>query len=238
MTRFLIHRFLSSIPVLFGIVTAVFVLARVIPGNACIAPSASGPTDEVCDAWNHREGLDRPIFVQFFKYLGNVFTGDFGESFSQRRTVVAILIERLPDHDRAVVPRPHVRDRGRRAARRHRRLPPQLAHRRRDDDRRQRRRLDAGVRARPDAAIPVRRHAQGLVDRAAVERPAVTRTRPDAVLRAVGHRQERRARLHLQLRDAQRAAAVELAHRRRRRPAPRSCPPSPSARSRWRSSPG
>ncbi len=49
-----------------------------------------------CDAWEKREGLDRAIPIQFFKYLGHVFTGDFGESFSQRRTVVQILIERLP----------------------------------------------------------------------------------------------------------------------------------------------
>jgi peptide/nickel transport system permease protein len=96
MTRFLIHRFLSAIPVLFGIITAVFLLARVIPGDPCKAALGERATDEVCDAWLRREGLDRPIFVQYFKYLGNVFTGDFGESFSQRRSVVAILIERLP----------------------------------------------------------------------------------------------------------------------------------------------
>lgn len=96
MTRFLIHRLLSSIPVLFGIVTAVFVFARVIPGDACRYALGERATDEVCDAWKHREGLDRPIWIQFFKYLANVFTGDFGESFSQRRSVVTILIERLP----------------------------------------------------------------------------------------------------------------------------------------------
>jgi peptide/nickel transport system permease protein len=96
MTRFIIHRFLSSIPVLFGIVTAVFILARVIPGDPCRAALGERATDEVCDAFARREGLDRPIWIQFWKYLGNVLTGDFGESFSQRRSVVAILIERLP----------------------------------------------------------------------------------------------------------------------------------------------
>ena len=56
MTRFLIHRFLSSIPVLFGIITAVFVLARVIPGDPCIAALGERATDEVCDAFIQREG--------------------------------------------------------------------------------------------------------------------------------------------------------------------------------------
>ena len=96
MTRFLIHRFLSCIPVLFGIITAVFVLARIIPGNPCVAALGERASEETCNAFNQREGLDRAIPVQFFKYLGNVFTGDFGESFSQRRSVVTILIERLP----------------------------------------------------------------------------------------------------------------------------------------------
>lgn len=96
MLRFILHRLLSSIPVLFGIITAVFVLARVIPGDPCRAALGERATDATCDAFSAREGLDRPIWIQFFKYLGNVFTGDFGQSFSQRRTVVAILIERLP----------------------------------------------------------------------------------------------------------------------------------------------
>jgi len=75
---------------------AVFVLARVIPGDPCRAALGERATDVTCDAFSAREGLDRPIWIQFFKYLGNVLTGDFGESFSQRRTVVDILIERLP----------------------------------------------------------------------------------------------------------------------------------------------
>jgi peptide/nickel transport system permease protein len=96
MIRFIVHRLLSSIPVLFGIITAVFVLARVIPGDPCRAALGERATAATCDAFNQREGLDQPIWVQYFKYLGNVLTGDFGESFSQRRTVVEILIERLP----------------------------------------------------------------------------------------------------------------------------------------------
>ena len=61
MTRFIIHRFLSSIPVLFGIITAVFILARVIPGDPCKAALGERATDAVCDQWVHAEGLDRPI---------------------------------------------------------------------------------------------------------------------------------------------------------------------------------
>ncbi len=96
MIRFIVHRLLSSIPVLFGIVTAVFVLARIIPGDPCRAALGERATAATCDAFSARVGLDRPIWIQFLRYLGDVLTGDFGESFSQRRSVVAILIERLP----------------------------------------------------------------------------------------------------------------------------------------------
>ena len=103
MTRFIIHRLLSSIPVLFGIVTSVFILARVIPGDPCKAALGERATDAgLRRRWPHREGLDRADLVQFFKYLGNVLTGDFGESFSQRRTVVDDPHRAAADHDRAV----------------------------------------------------------------------------------------------------------------------------------------
>lgn len=96
MTRFIVHRLISSIPVLFGIITSVFVLARIIPGDPCKAALGERATDAACDAFAQRAGLDRPVWVQYFRYLGDVLTGDFGDSFSQRRSVAAILVERLP----------------------------------------------------------------------------------------------------------------------------------------------
>jgi peptide/nickel transport system permease protein len=74
----------------------VFILARVIPSDPCRATLGERATDEICDAFNQREGLDQPIWVQFGRYLGDLLRGDLGESFSQRRSVAEILIERLP----------------------------------------------------------------------------------------------------------------------------------------------
>ena len=96
MARFVLHRLVSSIPVLFGIVLAVFILARVIPGDPCIAALGERATEQACDAYSQRVGLDQPIWVQFFKYLGNLLQGDLGESVSQSRSVAEILVERLP----------------------------------------------------------------------------------------------------------------------------------------------
>ena len=52
MTRFIVRRLLLSIPVLFGVVVLVFILARIIPGDPCVATYGEKATEEVCDAFN------------------------------------------------------------------------------------------------------------------------------------------------------------------------------------------
>ena len=82
MTRFIVRRLLLSIPVLFGVVVLVFILARIIPGDPCVATYGEKATPAVCDAFNHRWGLDKPIPEQFVIYLGGLLTGDLGMSLS------------------------------------------------------------------------------------------------------------------------------------------------------------
>ena len=96
MLRFVVHRLLTTIPVLIGIVVAVFVLARVIPGDPCTATYGEKATPAVCAAFNERNGLDRSIPVQLVTYMKNAATGDLGRSVSQGRTVSQLLIERMP----------------------------------------------------------------------------------------------------------------------------------------------
>jgi peptide/nickel transport system permease protein len=96
MIRFIFRRLVTSIPVLLGIVLFVFILARVIPGDPCRAALGERATDEICDDFNERNGLNEPIITQFRIYLGDLLSGDLGESFQQRRPVSEILLERLP----------------------------------------------------------------------------------------------------------------------------------------------
>jgi peptide/nickel transport system permease protein len=96
MARFIFRRLLLAVPVLFGIVVAVFLLARVIPGDPCRAALGEHATPAVCNDFNHREGLDDPLIVQFVHYFGKLLHGDLGQSVSQRRPVSTILVERLP----------------------------------------------------------------------------------------------------------------------------------------------
>jgi len=96
MTGYIIRRIFLAIPVLLGIVFVVFALVRMIPGDPCRAALGERATDEICDAYIARRGLDQPIPVQFVLYLGELARLDLGDSFRQGRPVTEMLIEKLP----------------------------------------------------------------------------------------------------------------------------------------------
>jgi peptide/nickel transport system permease protein len=96
MIQFIVRRLLISIPVLLGIVMLVFILARVIPGDPCTAAYGEKATPEICAAFEVRYGLDKPIYEQFFIYLGALLQGDLGSSIRFGRPVADIIVERLP----------------------------------------------------------------------------------------------------------------------------------------------
>ena len=96
MAQYIARRLFVSIPALLGIVFVVFVLARWIPGDPCLSALGERATEEICDAFNERYGLNEPIPVQFVLYLGQLARGDLGDSIRQGRPVAEILIERLP----------------------------------------------------------------------------------------------------------------------------------------------
>jgi peptide/nickel transport system permease protein len=96
MTTYILRRILLSIPVLFGILFATFVLGRVIPGDPCRAILGEKATDAVCDEFIKRHGLDQPILIQFGHYVNEIAHGDFGRSFRFSKPVTELLAERLP----------------------------------------------------------------------------------------------------------------------------------------------
>lgn len=96
MSGFLIRRLIFTIPVLLGILIITFALIRMIPGDPCRAVLGERATDEICDAYFERVGLNEPITTQFAIYIGQVFTGDFGNSLRYGRSVTDLMIERVP----------------------------------------------------------------------------------------------------------------------------------------------
>jgi peptide/nickel transport system permease protein len=81
------------IPVLLGMSIIVFFMIRAIPGNPAQVILGQKATKEAVEALTHKLGLDQPWYVQYFKYLGGLLTGDLGESI---RTGASITEEIWP----------------------------------------------------------------------------------------------------------------------------------------------
>ena len=96
MFAYIMRRVALAIPVLIGVLFLTFLLNRLIPGDPCRAMLGEKATDQVCDAFFKRYGLDQPIPVQFGYYMGRVVTGDLGDSMRFGRPVTEMLGERLP----------------------------------------------------------------------------------------------------------------------------------------------
>jgi peptide/nickel transport system permease protein len=95
LTQFIIRRLLLSIPVLLGIVFIVFALARLLPGDPCLASLGERATEEQCAAFRVRFGLDQPILVQFGIYLQHILSGDLGNSIKFGQPVTDLLAQRI-----------------------------------------------------------------------------------------------------------------------------------------------
>jgi peptide/nickel transport system permease protein len=95
MTQYIAKRLLAAIPVLFGLTVIVFVIMALIPGDPATAILGSYATPENVEKLNRDLGLDKPLIQQYFIWLGNLFQGDFGRSYSLNRPVLDEVLERF-----------------------------------------------------------------------------------------------------------------------------------------------
>ena len=86
------NRLLISIPVLFGVLLLGFGLLILVPGDPAIVMAGPTAAPEVVAAIREDMGLDEPLVVQFFGYLGRVLQGDLGRSLISNKTVVSELL--------------------------------------------------------------------------------------------------------------------------------------------------
>jgi len=93
--RYIVKRLISAIPVLFGITLIVFLIMAMIPGDPATAILGSYATPENVAKLNRDLGLDAPLWQRYFIWLGNMLTGDFGQSFALNRPVLDEVLERF-----------------------------------------------------------------------------------------------------------------------------------------------
>lgn len=97
MGPYLIRRLAATIPVWFAILTLVFLMRPLVPGDPVkIMFFGRSTSPEVVENMRHQLGLDDPLPVQYVRYVGNVLQGDLGTSITTRKPVTEEIINRYP----------------------------------------------------------------------------------------------------------------------------------------------
>ena len=96
MSRYIVRTVLTALPTLIGVLTCVFLLTRLIPGNPAILILWENAPQEQILQLRKDLGLDQPIYVQYFHYLYQVFHGNLGISLRTERSVIKEIMDVLP----------------------------------------------------------------------------------------------------------------------------------------------
>lgn len=94
--RYLGQRILYAIPALWLIVTMVFMLAHMVPGDPVAQMLGEGARVEDLQQLRHALGLDLPLLTQYGRYMGGVLHGNLGESFRFQQPVLKVVASHYP----------------------------------------------------------------------------------------------------------------------------------------------
>lgn len=96
MLQFIAKRLLFAIPTLLAVLTLVFFLVRIVPGDPALVVLGDQASPEALAAMRERLGLNKPLLVQYVEYLTGVFQGDLGRSLTTNRPVMTDMLSVLP----------------------------------------------------------------------------------------------------------------------------------------------
>jgi peptide/nickel transport system permease protein len=89
-------RLISTLVVVFGVITLVFLLIHLVPGDPVEAMLGESATPTDLEALRHSLGLDQPLFTQWWQYISNLAHGNLGQSLYSREPISDMLLERFP----------------------------------------------------------------------------------------------------------------------------------------------
>ncbi|TXL73738.1 ABC transporter permease [Vineibacter terrae] len=95
MLRFLVRRLIVALLVAATVVTLAFMLTR-LSGDLAISIAGANATQQDVEQVRRAYGLDRPLVVQFFDWVGRAALGDFGQSYFFKQRVSELIAERMP----------------------------------------------------------------------------------------------------------------------------------------------
>jgi ABC-type dipeptide/oligopeptide/nickel transport system permease component len=96
MILYIVKRLLLAIPTLLAVLTIVFVLARVLPGDPAQTILGDQATQQALEAMRHRLGTDKPILEQYVDFLANAVRGRWGDSLVTGKPVAEEVANVLP----------------------------------------------------------------------------------------------------------------------------------------------
>lgn len=94
--RYLVRRGAAALLLIWLVITLTFVLLHAAPGDPVDLLLPPGATREAAAQLRAELGVDRPLVVQYGRWLGDVLRGDLGESFARRQPVTVVLAEAIP----------------------------------------------------------------------------------------------------------------------------------------------
>jgi peptide/nickel transport system permease protein len=96
MIGYAIRRLVLAIPTLFVMLTAIFVLVRLVPGDAASVILGDQASEASLRALRAKLGLDQPVYLQYLSFMGDVLRGNLGQSLSSGRSVIQEVLLVLP----------------------------------------------------------------------------------------------------------------------------------------------
>jgi peptide/nickel transport system permease protein len=95
MKSFILKRFLETLVVLYLALTAVFVMVR-LTGDPVLLMVPADATPEFIEQFRREMGFNKPLAVQYGRFLLGAVHGDFGRSLRQQASAISLVIERIP----------------------------------------------------------------------------------------------------------------------------------------------
>src|ERR1044071_2786741 len=96
MIAMIFKRMLVAIPSLIGVVIVTFLLTRALPGDPAAYFAGPAATKEAIEQIRVKLGLDKPLYLQFIRYVGDLARGDLGNSLAAGQPVGHEIKTRLP----------------------------------------------------------------------------------------------------------------------------------------------
>ncbi|MEM3030006.1 MAG: ABC transporter permease, partial [Thermoproteota archaeon] len=93
---YVISRILLTVPMIFILLTIVFVIVRVLPGDPVLLHFEKMENPKAIEEMRQKLGLDKPVWIQYFDYLFGLLRGDFGKSMQDYSPVAGQILSAFP----------------------------------------------------------------------------------------------------------------------------------------------